>query len=195
MCAPGLERRGREGERQEERETTPQPREVCACVPGVFIAEGGGVWRPSLKEGEEESAGASGIVSVFLKKARSVRATASAPAGCCVQNGMREADMEGVGEQVLMDGQRNAGGAQQPQQQQQYTACSMATAEAGLRFLKPAGFIQHKKTSCAREDLVQERRASVGSSRRRRRGASARTLAAGLALTLAACSSSTPAYG
>ncbi|CBJ31593.1 hypothetical protein Esi_0266_0032 [Ectocarpus siliculosus] len=32
-----------------------------------------------------------------------------------------------------------------------------------------------------------------GSSRRRRRGSSARTLAAGLALTLAACS--TPAYG
>ncbi|CAM9879404.1 unnamed protein product [Ectocarpus sp. 12 AP-2014] len=40
----------------------------------------------------------------------------------------------------------------------------------------------------------EEGRGSMGgSSKRRRRGSSARTLAAGLALTLAACS--TPAYG
>ncbi|CAN0394362.1 unnamed protein product, partial [Ectocarpus sp. 8 AP-2014] len=49
---------------------------------------------------------------------------------------------------------------------------------------------------CARDgDLAREegRGNMGGSSRRRRRGSSARTLAAGLALTLAACS--TPAYG
>ncbi|CAN0048302.1 unnamed protein product, partial [Ectocarpus sp. 4 AP-2014] len=75
-----------------------------------------------------------------------------------------------------------------------------AAAADSLGFLKPAGFIQHKMgkssdTSARDGNLAREegRGGMGGSSRRRRRGYSARTLAVGLALTLAACSS--PAYG
>ncbi|CAM9197533.1 unnamed protein product, partial [Ectocarpus sp. 13 AM-2016] len=143
-----------------------------------------------------------GLRTVFLSERSDKPAVVddlASPCGLCLQHGMGEAEMEGVRDQLLMDGQRNVGGPQQ--QQQQCTTCTLtaAAAAAELSFLKPAGFIQHKMRSSdsrARDGGLarEEGRGSMGgSSKRRRRGSSARTLAAGLVLTLAACS--TPAYG